>query len=160
MTLLSVYHARLLDPTTRRSVYFYNIEMGIFTPKRLDLTRGGLAKVFGTLEAKIVEYVWAEGTVTAREVCDALSREQEISFNAVNTVINRLVEKELLSRRRVDGCWQYQARVSREELCRKVSESVLLPLMKDKKLFSAAAFLSVFDQLSPAERSHLRKLLK
>lgn len=56
----------------------------------------GLNHFFGPLEARIMDIIWASGTTTIRDVQTVLNQEEPISFNAVMTVMNRLLEKGLL----------------------------------------------------------------
>lgn len=134
--------------------------MAIFKPKKIDLNQTGLAKVLGTLEAKVVEYIWDSNGATAREVCDHINRKQKISFNAVNTVINRLVDKDILSRTKEGSYWQYKATYSKDELYQMVSGNILKSLVQDKEIFGLASFVEAVDKLSENEKDQLRKLLK
>ncbi len=134
--------------------------MAIFKPKKIDITQQGLAKILGSLEAKIVEYIWSQNKVTARQVCDHISNQQKISFNAVNTVIGRLIDKGILCRNRLDGCWQYQACYTKDKLYQMTAQSLVRSLVNDRKLMGVATFMEAFDGLSVKEKADLKKLLK
>lgn len=135
--------------------------MSLFRPKKIDLTQAGLAKFFGALEAKILHSVWDHNEASARQICDEVGAEQEISFNAVNTVIGRLVDKKILKKRKaVDGLWHYSAVYSRDKLYRLLSFDVMKALVRDKELFGLAAFAAVAKELSASERQELKKILK
>lgn len=59
--------------------------------ERMKIREEGLNRFFGHLEARIMEIVWEQENVSIKEV-QALINE-ELSFNTVMTVLNRLVEK-------------------------------------------------------------------
>ncbi|CAH0119530.1 hypothetical protein PAE9249_02034 [Paenibacillus sp. CECT 9249] len=64
--------------------------------KKFYMHEQGLNHFFGPLEARIMDIIWASGTTTIRDVQTVLNQEEPISFNAVMTVMNRLLEKGLL----------------------------------------------------------------
>lgn len=134
--------------------------MGLFKAKRIDIHKHGLAKILGSLEADILEYIWHTGSATARCVCDHLNKSKPLSFNAVNTVLNRLVDKDILKRTRGEQQFEFAARYSKEELCRMVSQDVFSSLLRDKKLFSVAGFAEAFDDLTAKERRDLLRVLR
>jgi predicted transcriptional regulator len=58
------------------------------------LNEEGLLRFFGPLEASIMDAIWSSSNqVTIKEVQNKIKYDHEISFNAVMTVMNRLVEK-------------------------------------------------------------------
>lgn len=66
--------------------------------KKINMDEEGLNRFFGSLEAKIMDIIWAKGRVTIKEVHEMIDDENPISKNAVMTVMTRLVEKEYLIR--------------------------------------------------------------
>lgn len=59
--------------------------------KRMYLNEEGLNRFFGPLEAQIMEIVWDHHKVTTKEVQSRLP--EDLSYNAVMTVLNRLIDK-------------------------------------------------------------------
>lgn len=53
----------------------------------------GLNRFFGPLEAKIMNVLWDHEKLTIKQVHESLQGEDDISLNAVMTVMNRLTEK-------------------------------------------------------------------
>lgn len=134
--------------------------MRFFKARKIDLTQEGLAKFLGSLEARILEYLWQQPKAHTRQVCDGLNEEQEISFNAVQTVLGRLVEKGILQKKRSDGLWCYQATYDRATLYKYISSDVVESLLREKDLFGVAAFARLATKLSAEEKANLKKLLK
>jgi predicted transcriptional regulator len=72
-------------------------------------------ELLGPLEAEVMEIVWAtDGPVSVRAMLERLNhgRRQQLAYTTVMTVMARLVEKEVLSRRREGRGYMYEARVS------------------------------------------------
>lgn len=61
--------------------------------KKFNVNEEGLNRFFGPLEAKIMGIIWSSEESSIKEVQTILSGESPISFNAVMTVMNRLIEK-------------------------------------------------------------------
>jgi predicted transcriptional regulator len=78
----------------------------------------------GALEAQLVEALWiSETPLTVQEVVDALGPGH--NYKTVMTVLNRLVEKELLGRELDGRAYRYQPRMSREEFLRAVADELV-----------------------------------
>ncbi|WP_308636338.1 BlaI/MecI/CopY family transcriptional regulator [Paenibacillus silvisoli] len=58
---------------------------------RIKINEEGLNRFFGYLEAQIMEIVWDRGEMTTKQVQSLLV--EDVSYNAVMTVMNRLYEK-------------------------------------------------------------------
>lgn len=95
----------------------------------------GLKQVLGDLEADIMECVWRADErlpgkeVSVRDVMEDLAGRRSAAYATVKTVMNRLVEKGQLARRKVDRAFTYRSPLSREEFWRQVCGSVLQGLL-------------------------------
>ena len=78
------------------------------------LDEKGLTHIFGELEAKLMEAVWALDQPTVQDVIDHLGG--KLNYKTTMTVMNRLVDKGILSRRKVGRAFVYAGTASREEL--------------------------------------------
>jgi predicted transcriptional regulator len=61
--------------------------------KTIQLHEEGLNRFFGPLESRIMSILWNSESLTIKDVQSILNAENPISFNAVMTVMNRLLEK-------------------------------------------------------------------
>jgi predicted transcriptional regulator len=59
----------------------------------------GLNRFFGPLEAKVMELIWTYNKVTIKTIQESLNKENDLSFNAIMTVMNRLKEKGHLNKK-------------------------------------------------------------
>lgn len=91
----------------------------------------GLRKVFGDLEADIMELVWRRGPVTVGDVWQVLRKERDLAYTTVKTVMGRLADKGYLKRRMKDRAYTYEPTMERDEFLRSVSEEVLEGLFVD-----------------------------
>lgn len=73
---------------------------GVLNIKKVHIHEEGLNVFFGPLEARIMELLWIQSEYSAKEMQQALSNDNPISFNAVMTVMNRLVEKGYLKKQK------------------------------------------------------------
>jgi predicted transcriptional regulator len=70
-----------------------------------------LEKLLGPLEAEVVRAAWAKGQpVTVRQLLDRVNkgRSPQLAYTTVMTVMNRLVEKEVLRRRKQGRGYLYE----------------------------------------------------
>ena len=87
----------------------------------VKLDESGLVRLFGELEARIMEAVWALEEATVHDICHHLG--ENCNYKTVMTVTNRLVDKGALERRRQGRAFLYTPIAPRE----KTSRSTLTP---------------------------------
>jgi len=92
------------------------------TIQNFKLNQTGLGHIFGELEAKLMEAVWALGSPSVKEVIAYW--DGRLNYKTTLTVLNRLVEKGILTRRKLGRFFVYQAVISRDELLADVVEQV------------------------------------
>jgi len=118
----------------------------------------GLARVFGELEAEIMDAVWRSGSVTVGDVCVALG--EGANYKTVTTVMNRLVEKRVLVRERCSRAFVYRAVDSREDFLGRVSRRVAEGLVRDFGDVAVAQFVDAVDTIDPALLAKLHALVE
>mgnify|MGYP000352285927 CR=1 FL=1 len=118
---------------------------------RLD--QHGLARLFGELEAKIMTVIWNSEEPTVQDVVDGLGK--RANYKTVMTVMNRLVEKGFLERRKVSRAFVYLPRFSRDELTAHLSHQVLDGLISD---FGPAVLAHFVDVVADGDHRHLTEL--
>ncbi len=129
-----------------------------FVIPQFKLNRRGLARFFGSLEARVMEVVWKRETVTVQEVCEVFGR--GANYKTVMTVMNRLAEKGLLERKRVSRAFVYSPRVQREEFVHDVSHQIVAGLVSEFGQAAVAQFVDVLDELDPAALETLRQAIQ
>ena len=91
----------------------------------------GLRKVFGELEAAIMECLWARGHGTVSEVYKELTAQRELAYTTVKTIMERLAEKGYLYCDSRQRAYVYTPTQSREDFVQQVSGAVLSGLFND-----------------------------
>jgi len=120
---------------------------------KLDHT--GLARLFGELEAQIMEVVWELGEATVSDVLTRLG--DEYHYNTVMTVMSRLADKGFLTRRREGRAYIYAPVEDRETFLARVSRQVAEGLLRDFGHLAIAQFIDAADAIDPQLLEELRR---
>ncbi|MFC4063309.1 BlaI/MecI/CopY family transcriptional regulator [Actinoplanes subglobosus] len=69
------------------------------------------------LEREVMTKLWDAGEpLTVRQVHDLLSRERDLAYTTVMTVLDRLAKKGLVTQQRADRAYKYAPAQTREEM--------------------------------------------
>jgi len=106
-----------------------------------------------------MKYLWQEERASIRNVWEALFPEGEKAYTTVQTYMERMVEKGLLTKEKIGMVNFYSPAVSEEETLARATDSFV------KKVFNGsfgllAAFLVDSDKLDNSDREELRKLIE
>lgn len=119
---------------------------------RLDQT--GLMRLFGELEARIMDIMWTLDEGSIQDVCDRLG---EVNYLTITTVMNRLVYKNVLRRWRVGKAYFYAPLRTREAFLSDVSEQVVNSLVKDFGTLAISQFVDALEELPGDELAKLEQ---
>ncbi|MCB0215531.1 MAG: BlaI/MecI/CopY family transcriptional regulator [Chloroflexi bacterium] len=123
------------------------------------LDQQGLARVFGELEAAVMDAVWSLEAATVAEVCARLG--QDANYKTVTTVMNRLVAKGALRRRHTSSrAFVYSASESRAAFETRLSRRVAEGLLRDFGALAVAQFVDAMDAVDPELRARLETMVK
>lgn len=95
---------------------------------------GGLVKVLGPLETRIMQIVWREKSTTVKQVHRKLQDSPEradIAYTTVMTTMTRLAEKGILDRKRDGLAYVYTPAVTKDDFETAMVRRVLDGLMDD-----------------------------
>jgi predicted transcriptional regulator len=127
------------------------------------LDQRGVARIFGELEAAVMEAVWRLGEPTVADVCAELGADtsyRDANYKTVMTVMNRLVAKQVLARRRVGRAFLYSASESRDELVESISRRVVEGLLQDFGALAVAQFVDALDSVDPRLIAELQERVR
>ena len=127
----------------------------VFRPKQK-----GLRKVFGHLEAEIMDVIWGLGRATVADVHKVLEGQRGIAYTTVKTVMGRLAEKGYLRRTSADRAHLYTPTKRREQFLREVSDEILTGLFVDFGEPIAAHLLETVTRLDPSSLDRLQALIE
>ena len=109
-----------------------------FVPTTVRLREEGLAKVLGELEAQVLDSMWECKEGSVRCIRDYLAQMgNDLSFNAIMTIMNRLVDKGVLCKESKGGVYTYRPCQSRESFTENVAGQLLSAVLKDRTLSAA-----------------------
>lgn len=118
----------------------------------------GLAKLFGSLESDIMDLVWQRRVSTARDVFEGLRDQgQRISYGAVKTVLDRLVQKDVLERWTECNQCLYRPTLSREEFTNSAVREIVSSLLDS---FGAPVYTQFLAELKSSDPEKLRQLAR
>jgi predicted transcriptional regulator len=108
----------------------------------------------GDLEVAILECVWRNPDSSAKDTHAAVGTERGISLNTVQSTLERLFRKKLLSRRKVGHSFRYSPQLSRNELIAAVIHDALGRFGADP----SAVLASFIDSTDVPDEEALRLL--
>jgi predicted transcriptional regulator len=118
----------------------------------------GCVARLGNLERDVMDLVWsAPEPVTVREVHDTLTRDRDIAYTTVMTVLDRLAKKSVVRRVRDGRAYRYQAVAGKDQLIADLMREALDDA--GNRANRAAALVRFVDQASPEEAAALREAL-
>jgi predicted transcriptional regulator len=122
------------------------------------LDQRGLARVLGELEAMVMEAVWVMPEPTVAEVSDHIGAGAH--YKTVMTVLNRMVDKGLLTRRRDARAFRYAAVEDRALFLERISRRVVEGLLQDFGPLAVASFVDAVDAVDPELLAKLEQLVR
>ena len=134
--------------------------------RTFHLDHTGLRRILGTLEADLLEAVWRltstttesaqGGWTTIGAVRDHLGAGYH--YKTVQTVMNRLVEKQLLQRRQHGRAFEYRATMTHDELVVQVTRNVVSGLVRDFGDVAIAQLVQTLHEITPDHLAMLEEL--
>lgn len=109
----------------------------------------------GPLEAQVMNVVWARGPMTVREVAGELEPITDSAYTTVMTLMSRLADKGLLSRKARGRAFVYTPRVTREQYDEALSRSRVRSLIQE---FGDLAVVQLAEELQQVDPERARKL--
>lgn len=134
-------------------------------PARLQdtirLSADGLAKVLGDLEARVMRVVWElDRPLPARAVHERVVEEHPVALHTVITVLNKLVGKSLLSRRKEEDVFHYRPCLTQSEFLKQTSRRVVEGILSLGPDAVAASFVDVLAERDPARLAELMERIR
>lgn len=106
------------------------------------------------LELQILKIIWRGGPMSVRQVREALALERELAHTSVMTVMNIMVEKKYLRRKRARVGFIYHPRVAEEPTLRAMLRSMLDRVFDGS---TSALMLNLLDA-APMDAEELARL--
>ncbi|MFC3201854.1 BlaI/MecI/CopY family transcriptional regulator [Alteromonas oceani] len=115
---------------------------------------------FGDLEKLVLKYLWQTSEADVKQVHRVVSQTRQSSLNTVQSALERLFKKGVLSRRKHGHAYLYQPKVDREGLINKLISNVTSDFIEEGENSLIAAFGSVSASLDDNELDALEQLIE
>ena len=113
----------------------------------------------GTLEAAVMNVVWARPPVTARDVCDHMTGREERAYTTIMTTMDRLHRKGLLGREKDGLAWRYSPRLSRAEFEKALADGLATDILQSHGETALAAFVDAAAEVDESLLDRLAQLI-
>jgi predicted transcriptional regulator len=119
----------------------------------------GLMHIFGELEAKLMTAIWALDEPSGQEVIDYLG--SGLNYKTTLTVLNRLVEKGVLNRRKLGRAFVYKAIAPRDEFLSRVFDQMVRGMFdSDFRHIALAQMVETVEDLDPQMLDNIANLIQ
>lgn len=117
-------------------------------------------KVLGELESQVMEIIWGQkGTISVKDVADILGKRRKIAYTTVMTIMARLVNKDVLTRRLSGSSYLYKPKVTKEEFTAKAVHGIFSSAVSTLGEEVLAHFIKEIQKISPKKRQELLRIL-
>jgi len=113
----------------------------------------------GELEAAVMDHVWREGRVDVKAVHKAIRRARPITLNTVQSTMERLHRKGLLTREKVSHAYVYSPGMSREQFGARLVKGVIDSTLAGKTQSMLSAFVDLVARAGEAELDRLERMI-
>ncbi len=113
----------------------------------------------GELEQKIMDIVWEYRNCSARDVLTKLERDKKLAYTTVATILQRLHDKGLLTRKESSTGHIYSPKVSKEKYTKNVAQSFLKNFINSFGDTAIASFADSIDKLPEKKRKYFLEIL-
>ena len=112
-------------------------------------------RISGELQTQLMAALWRLGAGTVEQVRSEIPPRYRGAYNTIQTVLNRLSERGLLSRRKVGNAYEYRPKISEADY---LSRSIASTLSGASVGARQVALARLIAELDKDELSDLRRL--
>lgn len=114
----------------------------------------------GELEKQVLQYLWNTPEADAKQVHTVLGRLRGRSLNTVQSTLDRLFKKDLLSRTKQGHAFVYRAKLDRAALIARLITNVTSDFIEEGEHSLLAAFSSASANLNDDQLEKLEALIE
>ncbi len=120
-----------------------------------------VGKVLGELESEVMKVIWqSQSSVPVRGITEILQKKRKIAYTTVMTIMNRLVDKKLLSRKQDGRAYLYKSAESRDKFLTRISRQIIKNFVSSFGDAAVAYFVDELEKTPVKRQARLIKLLK
>ena len=114
----------------------------------------------GDLEKQVLQHLWQVKSADAKQVHAFFEKQRGGSLNTIQSTLDRLYKKGLLSRSKQGHAFQYQPKVERYDLIAQLIKSVTNDFITEDENSLVAAFSSISSELDESQLDKLEQLIE
>lgn len=116
--------------------------------------------ILGDLEKQVLQYLWSVPEADAKQAHSTLTKSRGGTLNTIQSTLDRLFKKGLLSREKRGHAYQYRARLGREKLMARLIQDVTCDFLGKGEHSLIAAFSSISAELDDEKLTQLEELIQ
>lgn len=117
-------------------------------------------RILGELESEIMEIIWQQqAPIAVRDVTQKLQKKRKIAYTTVMTIMGRLLDKGLLTRKPEGLRYLYQPKVSQERFIEKSVHHIFTTTISALGGEAVTHFVKEIQKVSLKKRQELLKIL-
>ncbi|PCI34438.1 MAG: hypothetical protein COB54_01225 [Alphaproteobacteria bacterium] len=113
----------------------------------------------GQLELAVLNYLWSHEACDAKSLHLVIGAERGISVNTIQSTLERLFKKDLLSRTKVSHAYRYKAEVDRTQLLTRRIDDLTSEIAEGQTNSVLAAFVEITARLDDSSLAQLEQLI-
>lgn len=113
----------------------------------------------GTLEMAVLEFLWQAGEADVRSAHGAVGTMRRVSSNTIQSTLERLYRKGLLSREKSGHAYLYRPQVTRADLVSRYIGEVIETFSSGREAPLLAAFVDLVDRTDQKTLMQLEEML-
>lgn len=117
-------------------------------------------RILGELESEIMEIIWNQKEpVAVKNITGILSKKRKIAYTTVMTIMARLVNKGVLTRRLSGSSYLYKPKLAKDEFVAKAVHGIFSSAVSSLGDEVLAHFVKEIQRISPKKRQELLEIL-
>lgn len=119
-----------------------------------------IQKPISELELEVMNIIWELDECSVREVLEKLAKSRQLAYTTVATILQRLHEKGLVSRRADGISFIYSPKLSRESYSKNLAQSFISKFFNSFGDVGLASFAESIDNLPKKKKDYLLEFLE
>lgn len=114
----------------------------------------------GELETQVLKHLWQHSPASAKDVYGVFAKSRGGTLNTIQSTLDRLFKKSLLSREKSGHAWLYSPSMARRQLITKIITEVTENFVAKEENGLMTAFASMSEELDSQQLDKLEQLIK
>lgn len=122
--------------------------------------RKGMEKVIGKLEQALLAVLSESPGISGRELYEKILKHRKLAYTTVLTVLDRMVKKGVVAKKKVKRIYLYSPAMDREEFERRVTASVIQAAYEIAPSQAVSTFADILSRLDDPTRDGFLRMIE